>query len=86
MSDHEMNSEIISRLKQQRDELAVQVKLGQAEAQQEWEKVTAKLDALLQQYEPVTSAMSESTENVLSAVKLLANEVVDGFGRVRKAL
>lgn len=86
MSDRQMLSELISRLKQQRDELALQVKLGETEARQEWERVSAKLDQLLQEYEPVKNAMTESSGNVLAALNNLAKEVVEGFDRVRKSL
>ena len=86
MSDRQLLSEVISRLKQQRDELALQVKLGQNEARDEWKRVSAQLDDLLRQYEPVKDALGESTDSVVSALKNLANEVVDGFDRVRKSL
>jgi uncharacterized coiled-coil DUF342 family protein len=86
MSDRQMLSEIISRLKQQRDELALQVKLGETEAREEWKRVSAQLDELLQRYEPLKEAMGQSTDNVVSALKILADEVVEGFERVRKSL
>ena len=48
-------SELAS-LKQQRDQLAVQIELGKAEAKEEWDKVTAKLDQLSKDYEPLKEA------------------------------
>ena len=39
MSNRDHLAELISSLKQQRDELALQIHLGKEEAKQEWEKV-----------------------------------------------
>lgn len=77
---------MIAKLKQQRDELAVRIHLGKTEAQEEWEKVTAKLDELTSEYEPLKGAIRESSENVLAALKLTATEVQEGFQRIRKSL
>ena len=85
-SDRDQLAEVISRLKQQRDELALQIHLGKAEAKEEWEKITARLDELTQDYEPLKDAVEESSENVLAALNLVATELHDGFDRIRKAL
>lgn len=87
MSDtQEQLAAMISKLKQQRDELAVRVHLGKAEAKEEWDKVTAKLDELTSEYEPLKGAIRETSENVFSALKLVAGEVQEGFDRIRKSL
>ena len=78
--------QLIRSLQQQRDEIAVQMNLGKAEAKEEWDKVTAKLDALMKDYEPLKGAMEETADNVFSAMKLVAGEVLDGFERIRKSL
>ncbi|TWU04192.1 hypothetical protein CA54_60740 [Symmachiella macrocystis] len=78
--------ELISTLKQQRDELAVKIHLGAAEAKKEWEKATDKLDELTQDYDPVKRAVSESTESVTEAMNLVAEEVMNSFDRIRKSL
>ena len=78
--------ELISSLQQQRDELALQIHLGKAEAKVEWDKVTAQLDALMKDYEPLKGAVEETTDNVFSAMKLVAGEVLEGFERIRKSL
>lgn len=86
MSEHSGLAELISSLKQQRDELALKIHLGKAEAKQEWEKVTVKLDKLTKDYEPVKDAVEESAGSVLDALKLVAGEVKQGFERIRKSL
>ena len=87
MSDEKSQlDELIASLKQQRDQLAVQIELGKAEAKEEWDKVTAKLDQLSKDYEPLKEAVETSATGVFEALKLVANEVQDGFQRVRKSL
>ena len=84
--DRDQLAELISSLKQQRDELALQIHLGKAEAKEEWEKVSAKLDELTAEYDPLKNAVQESADNVLEALKLVAGEVQDGFDRIRKSI
>ena len=86
MPDRDHLAELISSLKQQRDELALQIHLGKEEAKEEWDKVTAKLDELGRDYEPLKDAVGETAGNVLEALKLVAGEVQEGFQRIRKAL
>ena len=86
MSDRDQIAELISSLKQQRDELAVQIHLGQQEAKDEWEKITTKLDELTKEYEPLKDAVDETAGNVFEALKLVAGEVQEGFQRIRKTL
>ena len=84
--DRKQLDDLISSLKKQRDELAVQMHLGKAEAKEQWNKVTAQLDELTKDYQPVKEAAEESAENILTALKLVAGEVQEGFERVRKSL
>ncbi len=84
--DRKRLEELINSLKRQRDELAVQIHLGKAEAKEQWEKVTAKLDELTKDYEPVKGAVEETADNVFDALKLVAGEVQEGFERIRKSL
>jgi chromosome segregation ATPase len=79
-------TELISSLKQQRDELALQIHLGKAEAKEEWEKVQARLDQLTADAEPLKEAVEESAENVLESLKLVADEIKNSFDRIRKSL
>ena len=78
--------ELIESLKRQRDELAVQIHLGKAEAKEQWDNVTAKLDQLNREYEPTRHAVEETTENVFASLKLVAGEIQEGFDRIRKSL
>ena len=56
-------AELISSLKRQRDELALKIHLGKADAKEEWNKITKKLDDLTRDYEPLKDAVGETAEN-----------------------
>ena len=79
-------NELISSLKRQRDELGLQIHLGKAEAKEEYEKARQKLDKLMDDYEPVKDAIGESTENVVESLKLVGQEILQSFRRVRDSL
>ena len=82
----DMLGELIESLKQQRDELALQMHLGKAEAKDEWERVQEKLDKLSDDFEPIKDAVGESAEGLLTSLGLVADEIKDSFHRIRKAL
>jgi uncharacterized coiled-coil DUF342 family protein len=84
--DRKQLDNLIASLKKERDELAVQIHLGKTEAKAQWDKVTAQLDELTKDYQPVREAAEESAENILTALKLVAGEVQEGFDRIRKSL
>ena len=87
MSDEKsMVQDLISQIKQQRDELAVQVHLGKAEAKEEWNKVEDRLRQLAKEYEPVMDVIDDTSAEVMSGLKLVADEIMAGFDRVRKLL
>jgi uncharacterized coiled-coil DUF342 family protein len=86
MSERERLADLISSLKQQRDELALKIHLGKKEAKDEWERVTARLDKLNKDYEPLRNAVGETAGGVFDALKSVAREVQEGFQRIRKSL
>ena len=78
--------EVIAKLKQERDELQVQMHLASMDAKDDYERISGKVDELSQQYEPVKDAVEESAENVFAALGLVADELKAGFRRVRKSI
>ena len=78
--------DVITSLKQQRDELALKMHLAEAEAKQDFESATDKLDQLTQEFDPLKDAVVESTETVTESLKLVADEVLSSFDRIRRAL
>ena len=85
-SSHRLVSNLIRDLKQERDEIALQIHLGKKEAQDQWIDVQNKLTELEQRFDSVKGAVEESGEDVWDALKLLGSEIKDGFGRVRDAI
>ena len=87
MSEHRSRTaELISTLRQQRDELKLQIHLGSTEAKDEWEKLEEKYQQLTDDYEPLRHAVDETTSDVWESLKLVAGEIKDGFHRIRKSL
>lgn len=77
---------IISTLKQQRDELGLQIHLGAAEAKEEFDEAIQKLNEMNRDFEPVKDAAEESAENVFESLKLVGDEVKASFNRIKKSL
>jgi chromosome segregation ATPase len=78
--------DIISKLKQERDELQVKIHLASMDAKDEYDRLSGKCDELADQYEPVKDAVEETAQNVFSALGMVAGELKVGFQRVRKAI
>lgn len=78
--------EIIKKLKQERDELKVKMHLASMDAKDDYDRISGKVDQLTDQYEPVKDAVEETAENVFSALGLVADELKEGFQRVRKSI
>ena len=79
-------AELISTLKQQRDELRVKIHLGSQEVRDQWDKLDDRFVRLKADYEPLTDAVGETAEDVWESMKLVGEEISDGFNRIRKSL
>ena len=87
MADKSTNlDDLIANLKQERDELKLQMHLASMDAKDEYERVSGKVDELADQYEPVKDAVEETAENVFTALGMVADELKVGFERVRKVI
>ena len=78
--------ELISALKQDRDELRLRIHLAGMEGKEEYARLSTKIDELTAQYEPVKDAVADTAGNVFSALMLAAGEMKTGFSRIRKGL
>ena len=78
--------QLLSKLKQERDELQLQMHLASMDAKDEYDRISAKIDEVSRQYEPVTDAVEDTAKNIVSALSLAAEEMMAGFTRVRKAI
>lgn len=84
--DRDYVNEMISKLKQQRDELALQIHLGKEDLKDEWDNMQVKLDKLSDDFEPVKDAMEASAGNVFESLKLVAGEIKESFDRIKSAI
>jgi hypothetical protein len=86
MSEKSNLDELISVLKQQRDELRVKMHLAGQETKQEYDRLSNRINDLMAQYEPTKDAAAESADKVFSALKLAGEEMLNGFHQIRKTL
>lgn len=76
--------ETLDELKQKRDELRVKLSLAEMEASDEWEAIERKLAKLEAKTKELGTATAESAKDIGAAVKLLAEEVRDGFKNIAR--
>jgi hypothetical protein len=70
-----------------RDELKVQMHLAKAEFRDEWnQKLEPRFWELKTKLDRVEEASAETAVELRSAVKLLTEELKDGYERIRKSL
>ena len=77
---------LVEGLEQMRDQIKLKVHLASMETRDEWEKVDARYQELKQSLKPVKDAASESSSDVVDALKLTAEEVKGGLEKIWKAL
>ena len=85
-SQHKTVGELISKLKQERDDLQLRMHLGKEDLQDEWSAMQEKLSALNERFQPLKGAIDDTADNVWESLKLLGSEVREGFDRIRKSL
>ena len=78
--------DMIQTLKQQRDELRVQMHLGQAEAKREWEEMEAKWHQLEAKLAAAQDEAKAAGGDVVDATSRLGNEIAKAYSRIFKAL
>lgn len=82
----EQLDEMIRRLKQERDELRVKLHLAKEDLSDEWEKIEATLARLESRAKQVGGATREASTDIGAAAKLLAEEIGNGFKKIRRRL
>jgi SMC interacting uncharacterized protein involved in chromosome segregation len=82
----EWMDELVQELKEERDELRVRVHLAKMEADEEWEELEEKFEKLQSKAKVIRKATADSAEDVGEAVKLLGQELKDGFKRIASQL
>jgi len=77
---------LISQLEQERDELKVKIGLAKLEAREEWQELEKKLEHLRARMKIVGDEAKEASSDVGAAFDVVADEIKDGFERLRKLM
>lgn len=77
---------LINDLTQQRDELNVKLHLAKAEIREEWDKLETKLEEVRCKMSTLSEEAGKTAESVTTAAGLLADEIKEGYERMKKAL
>lgn len=87
MSDHRAKlDEMMKKLEAERDELKVKLGLAKLEARDEWQDLEKKMESLRGRMRVLGDEAKEASGDVGSAASALADEIKDGFARLRKLL
>jgi len=77
---------LISQLEQERDELKVKIGLAKLEAREEWQELEKKMEHLRGRMKVVGDEAKEASSDVGAAFDVVADEIKDGFERLRKLM
>jgi len=77
---------IIESLKQQKDEIRLQIHLAGAEVREELSELEKKLEELGSRAEALRKEAGNTSANVIEAARLVSDEIRHGFERIRKLL
>lgn len=83
---HPRIQQLLADLETQRDELRVRMHLAKQEGQDELARLDAKMDQLRARMGRVSEEAQSAAGDVGEAAKLLADEIREGFARVRRSL
>lgn len=83
---NEKIEDMFEELKQQRDELRVQIHLANAEAKEQWQKLENKWDEIEPKLDMVGSDISKTADDVWGALGLMGEAIRDGYQRIKRNL
>lgn len=82
----EQITKALEHLKQQRDELHVQLHLVKADAKDEWARLESRWDEIKPKLEAAREEVGKTTESVGAALGLAIDELKKGYERLRSRL
>jgi SMC interacting uncharacterized protein involved in chromosome segregation len=85
MTEKELD-ELVERLKQGRDELNLKMHLGKAEAKDLWQETEDKWRRLRSELDKVNTDTDDVARDVGAAAMLLAEEIKQGYQRLKQLL
>ncbi len=87
MSDvKEQMTKALDHLKQQRDELQVQLHLAKADAKDEWIRLESQWDEIKPKLEAARDEVGKTAESVGAALGMAIDELKKGYERLRSRL
>ena len=78
--------EVMSNLRRLRDELRLQIHLGSKEAQDQFAKLERKWDEMMSEGKPVADVVSDTARGIGTAAELAADELKQGYEKIRDLL
>jgi len=82
----EQIAKALEHLKQQRDELQVQLHLAKADAKDEWTRLESQWDEIKPKLEAAREEVGKTAESVGAALGLAIDELKKGYERLRSRL
>lgn len=86
MNEASKSRQVMNKLRQERDELRVQLELGKAEFREEWEELEHKFARLEGRLSGAAREARESSEDVGAAFGVLADELGQAYRNIRARL
>ena len=77
---------LIEDLTRQRDEINLQLHLAKAEVRDEWDKLESKWEDVKGKMSTVSEVAGQTAESITAAAGLIADEIKQGYDRIKKAL
>ncbi len=78
--------ELAEKVKQQRDEIEVQLHLASMEAKEEWEKAEKKWEDFVDTLGAITDETKETGSEIINATKVVGDELVETYKRISERL
>lgn len=78
--------QVVADLERERDELKLKLHLAKADGRDEWARLDGKLAELRLRADAAGTEAREAMDDVGDAARMLADEIREGFKRVRKTL
>lgn len=82
----EIIEELVDSLRQERDELRVKLHLAKLDASDEWKELEKKWARLESKAKVLGDVAAAESEDIISAAKLLGEEVREGFKNIARRL
>ena len=77
---------LFDKLKNERDELKLKIKLGSMEAREEFERAEEKWDQLKSKVSTIADDVSETSDEYISKAKIVGEELKETYRRIAKRL